>query len=60
MVPESIYKRFVEEFPHMEGQVLKYYIYRKEPNTIKIWLKNHNKLFFSILDDGTWHLRTEK
>ena len=51
MTMEAVYERFLAEFPHMK--VLKYYDNsRHKPNSIKIWLKNHNRLIFSIEANG--------
>lgn len=53
MTMEAVYEKFLAEFPHMKNQVLKYYDNsRHKPNSIKIWLKNHNRLIFSIEDNG--------
>ena len=53
MTMEKVYERFLQEFPHMKNQVLKYYDNsRHKPNSIKIWLKNHNRLIFTVEESG--------
>lgn len=59
MSPESVWDRFQKEFPDMVPQVTRWF--RRHTDTaaasIRIMLRNHRTLIFSINRDGTWILR---
>ncbi|MBO5629435.1 MAG: hypothetical protein J5965_10220 [Aeriscardovia sp.] len=59
MSPEKVYERFLKEFPDMESQVVKWYTRRTTTAlaSIRILLRNHRTLIFSINKDGTWILK---
>lgn len=62
MTPEKIYEKFLDIFPGMESQVLKYYQMRpskaKDMNfpkdSIRILTKAKRSLIFGVRDDGSW------
>lgn len=59
MAPYRVWEKFIEVFPGMKSQVAKFYGHGD--NTIKIYLKNHNSLIFSVNpNDGTWDLKRGK
>lgn len=59
MSPEKVYERFLKEFPDMESQVVKWYTRRTTTAlaSIRILLRNHRTLIFSVNHDGTWILK---
>ena len=61
MTPESIYERFLKEFPDMRNQVVKFNTCRgdgtKPGSAIRILLRNHRVLRFDLYNDGTWILK---
>ena len=59
MAPEKVYERFLKEFPDMESQVVRWYSRRTNTAdaSIRILLRNHRTLIFSINKDGTWILK---
>lgn len=59
MAPEKVYERFLKEFPDMESQVVRWYSRRTTTAdaSIRILLRNHRTLIFSINKDGTWILK---
>lgn len=59
MTPEKVYERFLQEFPDMKNQVVKFFKRHTDSAaySIRIMLKNGRSLIFSINKDGTWILK---
>lgn len=59
MTPESIYERFLKEFPSMGNQVVKFTSRRTNDSSssIRLMLRNHRTLIFTVRTDGTWTLQ---
>lgn len=59
MTPERVYERFLQDFPGMESQVLKWYTRRTDTAdaSIRILLRNHRTLIYSINKDGSTTLK---
>lgn len=59
MTPERVWERFLQEFPHMEKQVVKWFRRHTDSadSSIRIVLRNGNSMIFSINKDGTWILK---
>ena len=59
MSPEKVYERFLKEFPDMANQVVKF-TSRRDANaagSVRILLRNHRTLIFTVNKDDTWHLQ---
>ena len=58
MTPESVYARFLKEFPDMKAQVTRFTSRRdnEAAGSIRILLRNHKTLIFSVMKDGKWKL----
>lgn len=59
MTPERVHERFVEEFPDLQPQVVKWFSRRTKTAdaSIRVILRNGRSLIFSINKDGTWILK---
>lgn len=58
MTPEKVYERFGQEFPYMKDQVTKFVSRRTKDGvgSIRLLLRNHKILTFTINKDGTYSL----
>jgi len=59
MAPERVWDRFCAEFPDMVNQVVKWTSRRTNDaaGSIRILLRNHRTLIFSVNKDNTWILK---
>lgn len=59
MTPQRVYERFVQEFPHLDNQIKRWFHRRSDDNgdSIRVMLKNGNSLIFTVYGDGTWILK---
>lgn len=58
MTPERVYERFIQEFPHFESQISRWFRRHSDSggSSIRIMLKNGRSLIFDIAPDGSWTL----